>query len=263
MNTNPLISCLCITKNSAALLLRAIECFEAQTYENRELLVLYETDNAEIEKVTQQKKQTGSAIQFIEIPASPKQNLGGLRNLSIELCNGEFFSQWDDDDWYSADRLEVQLNQLVKENADVCFLGYWILFDHTNNTAYLSFKRNWEGTILCKKSLFNDDCKYALLPRAEDTAFTKAIAQRYVDTQLLQPWVYIYTYHGNNTWEYSHFLRNFMLGEQLSAEFAVLIKNILSGRFSVEESTKLLQNKIYTNEIEEKIKLLQVRPKPE
>lgn len=252
MSLNPMISCLCITKNSAALLSRAIECFEAQTYPFKELLVIYESDNTGIDEVIAQKKGN-KEIHFIEVPAAPKQSLGELRNYSIELAKGELFCQWDDDDWYAANRLEEQLRSLQLHEADVCFLGYWIIYDHTDGKAYISFRRNWEGTVLAKKSIINEACCYAALPKAEDTAFKEAVEANYKIDRFFAPHLYIYTYHGNNTWDYPHFQKNFELGEQLSTELAALCGDILSDKYDQSTATKLLQREAIINELKEKM----------
>ncbi len=41
---NPLVTCLCLTRNRRAWLPRAIGCFLAQTYEERELLIVDDGD---------------------------------------------------------------------------------------------------------------------------------------------------------------------------------------------------------------------------
>lgn len=234
------------------MLSRAIACFEAQTHSSKELVIVYESDNTGIAEVIVQKKGN-KEIRFIEVPAVPKQSLGELRNYSIEIAKGELFCQWDDDDWFAANRLEEQLRSLQQEEADVCFLGYWIIYDHTDGKAYLSFQRNWEGTVLVKKSIINENCCYAALPKAEDTAFKDAVEASCTIDRLLAPHLYIYTYHGNNTWDYTHFQKNFTLGEQLSAELAALCGDILNNKYDKATATKLLQQEAMMNELKEKI----------
>ena len=42
----PLVTCLCLTRNRRGFLPRAIECFVAQTYEERELLIVDDGDDS-------------------------------------------------------------------------------------------------------------------------------------------------------------------------------------------------------------------------
>src|SRR5688572_4791529 len=95
---HPLISCLCVTRGKPDKLVRAIECFDAQNYPNRELLVLCEEDDAATRQAVDQLVHSGAAIEKLVVGVSPKRSLGELRNLAVRHCRGEYFCQWDDDD---------------------------------------------------------------------------------------------------------------------------------------------------------------------
>ena len=252
MSDGPLISCLCITKNNAEMLHRAIGCFLSQTYTNKELLVIFENDNRTIEEVI--KKNTHhQQVRFIEMPVSPKCTLGELKNKAIALSDGEYFCQWDDDDWYACDRLQIQMDMLLKSAAQVCFLGHWIFYDCVAAKAYLSFRRNWEGSILCKKDIVNGNCRYALLAKLEDTPFVNKISEMYVTVQVIKPSTYIYIYHGNNTWDYEHFSANFDKGQQMSAAYSQLIADILKGIYSGKKALEMLDSEKFNEEVLAKI----------
>ena len=100
------VSCLCVTRNRAALLRRAVACFLAQTHPAREMVVLYEDDDA----ITRQYLATLSnpGVRPIEVPALPKQPLGALRNLAVGAARGRYVMQWDDDDWHGPERIAAQ-----------------------------------------------------------------------------------------------------------------------------------------------------------
>lgn len=253
MNNSSLISCICITKNEPSLLTRAISCFKTQSYTNKELLVVYESDNLQIHDVMNAAENRGNNIFFIELPANPKVTLGALKNKAIELCRGEYFCQWDDDDWYADDRLTIQMEAIIKNDAQVSFFGHWIFYDAIAEIAYLSFKRNWEGSIVCKKSIVTEDVKYALLPKLEDTPFVNMISGMYRITQVIKPGSYIYVYHGNNTWDFLHFQSNFFKGQQMSPEYSLLITDILKGIYTAEKALQLLDSDQYNQEIREKL----------
>ena len=254
MNDDSLISCICITKNNPFLLTRAIACFKAQTYSNKELLVVYESDNKDVQQVIIAESNNDFSIQFIERPVLPKSSLGALKNNAIAISKGEYFCQWDDDDWYGADRLQIQMEAIIKSAAPICFFGHWIFYDAISEIAYLSFRRNWEGSILCKKSIVTDEVKYALLPKLEDTPFVNKISEMYAIAQVVKPSSYIYVYHGNNTWGFSHFQDNFFKGQQMSLQFSALITVILKGVYTNEKALSMLESDFYNREIIEKIK---------
>ena len=253
MTDGPLISCLCITKNNAGMLYRAINCFLSQTYTNKELLVLFETGNTEVEKVIKQLTQNYQQVRFIEMPVTPKHTLGELKNKAIDLSAGEYFCQWDDDDWYACDRLQIQMDALIRSAAQACFLGFWIFYDLVAEAAYLSIRRNWEGSILCKKDIVNENCRYAPLAKLEDTPFVNKISEMGVAVQVIKPATYIYVYHGNNTWDYDHFKANFRKGQQMSPAYSQLIGDILKGIYTNEIASEMLDKETFTKEVAEKI----------
>ncbi len=97
----PLISCLCVTHHKSQLLKRAIACFNSQTYDSKQLVIVYEeTDLLTCAYI--QSHTFASNIKLVAIPGGQsKLMLGELRNRSIKEAEGEYVCQWDDDDWYS------------------------------------------------------------------------------------------------------------------------------------------------------------------
>src|SRR6187399_197150 len=111
MKKLPLISCLCITRNKIPLLKRAIHCFRNQTYPNKELILVFEDNDNDTKSFVKRLKDKN--ISIYEIPSTPKLSLGELRNISIHKCKGEYFCQWDADDWYHNRRLETQIDYIL------------------------------------------------------------------------------------------------------------------------------------------------------
>ena len=90
-NNEPLISCLCITRNKPHMLSRAMRCFFAQSYSNKELVIVYESDDPlTIALLKDPAINCHPHILLLEVNASPKVSLGNLRNLGIEASNGDF-----------------------------------------------------------------------------------------------------------------------------------------------------------------------------
>ena len=248
MNSFPLISCLCVTRSKKNLLERAIRCFKSQTYINKELIVVYETGDfaaKTIKNITNDKD-----IFFIEIKSSPKLTLGELRNISIQQCNGYYFCQWDSDDWYHPKRLEIQLNALLSANKKVCLLSRWILFDYVTNNAYLSCERNWEGSILCDKSLINN-FQYPNCIKGEDTPFIDNLLKYNYVTLINEPWLYIYTYNTFNTWNREHFEEIFTASKLLPEDICNIVKNTIYKETNTVSLQDIEEIKERLNEIED------------
>ena len=105
--SNPLISCICVTKRNLEEIEGSVGCFMAQTYENRELIVLHDGGNREVEEFILAANSCSPDINlfYYECHSDKGMSLGELRNKSIGLCSGDYVCQWDDDDWMHRRRL--------------------------------------------------------------------------------------------------------------------------------------------------------------
>lgn len=251
-NQSSLISCVCVTRKKPDLLKRSIECFLAQTYDNKELIILYEDDDLETEDVIGAGYPPESNIRLFRVSAHPKMALGELRNLAIKAARGEFICQWDDDDWYHVSRLEEQYTKLFSEGHHGSILTQWLVFDCLTTTGYISNVRLWEGSVLCRKSVLQEKA-YEEKPLGEDTATIEYLAAR--ESLCLMdemPGLYIYVYHGNNSWDYEHWSEIFRCSTPLSAEDSQIVADILKGRYSVVEGSRLIDgmtSRIYSKEL--------------
>ena len=222
----PLISCLCVTRGKPTMLKRAIACFESQSYPYLEMVIVWEEDDVQTELFLRQVK-LGDRYKLCKVPVSPiKKTLGELRNLSINIADGEYVCQWDDD-WYDPERLSIQMTRLQHSGKPVCLLSRWIIFDGVTEKSYLSKRRLWEGSILCRKELMYQT-SYPILSKGEDTP----VIQSLFDRQLLEiiddePEIYIYVSHGNNTWEREHFERIFEESTELDVQYTMQIQALL------------------------------------
>jgi len=244
----PLVSCVCVTRNRVAHLRRVIENFQHQTYPNKELLILFESDD----NMTKQLSYLIRAdnIRWHEAPSVPKMSLGNLRNLSIELAAGDYFCQWDDDDWYHRERIEMQLRCLLESHKCACILGYWLMYDAVEEMAYLSHMEAWGGTILCRKDVFSEVNRYPDQTRHEDTHFIREIVTLKNFAPLIMPSLYIYAFHGRNTFERAHFRDLFSMGQALPAHIGALVKSIFDNKVSYLDACRLLRDKSVLTELD-------------
>jgi glycosyltransferase involved in cell wall biosynthesis len=238
MSVEPLISCLCITRDRVPFLRRAIQCFRDQRYLNKELVIVFENDDLSTKKFL--KQVSDKNILKIETVASSNLTLGELRNLSIRKCNGEYFCQWDDDDWSHSKRLEFQMDVIQKSQKPACVMMHWLVFDTSENQAYISYGRPWEGSILCEKSLITEEHKYENIKRGEDKNIIKTFVSKNLTSLVAIPKLYVYVYHGNNLWSYDHWDYIFRTSTKLSAESSRIVKETLEGKHSGEKASEML-----------------------
>ncbi|XZF16132.1 glycosyltransferase family 2 protein [Chitinophagaceae bacterium MMS25-I14] len=239
MNSAPLISCICITRGKPELLSRAIECFDAQSYPRKELVLLCESDD-EITLKWLTGQQKDRQYRLVLEQGMPKRSLGQLRNRAIKEAAGTYICQWDDDDWYHADRLKLQQEALESTGYDACVLGRWLLYDSEQQEAYLSHNRLWEGSLLCKRTLALQYA-YPDVAKGEDTPFIELLYRRlqlYVLGNM--PQLYIYNWHGKNTWHRQHWNDLFRYGRKFSGEEQKLVTDIMLGKINVTDGAELL-----------------------
>jgi glycosyltransferase involved in cell wall biosynthesis len=237
---HPLISCVCITKNDQALLARAVACFQAQSYPNKELIIVYESNNTHTGAYIRQLSAPDVITHEVDI--SLGLTLGDLRNMSIGLSRGEYFCQWDDDDWYHQDRLACQMDLLLKSGKPAAMLVFWTVYDAKSNCTYRSALRPWEGSILCKKSIIKGALKYSSWKKGEDNYLMKKLMKRKLIYPVVMPNLYIYVYHGNNTFDHKHFSKIFNHSLKLPKYHNKAVEKILSGAYSVQQASRIMSS---------------------
>jgi GR25 family glycosyltransferase involved in LPS biosynthesis len=198
----PLVSAICITRKRVPYLSRAINDFLEQTYQNKELIIVYDNDDIETENYLLNNFYNYKNI--ILIKNDKKLKLGELRNLGIKSSNGKCVIQWDDDDEYHPKRIEIQLKIVQQENYQkACCLSRWIIYDNKTNKKYLSNKYNWEGSICSPKYLLLK-YKYPSLSKGEDTIVIDSLKKNNNLILVNIPQLYIYHLHWKNTWDSNH-----------------------------------------------------------
>jgi hypothetical protein len=241
----PLISCICITRNRVPLLRRAIECFTYQTYLNKELIIIFENDDKDTTDFFLNNSFKGDIKPFVLNKCS-KIKLGELRNIGISYSRGEYICQWDDDDFYHIFRLEKQFNSLQSSYSASVF-KQWILYDSQNQNSYLSNLRLWEGSLFCKKEWLLK-FPYPNKNKGEDSeVIDKLKSKKQIFAITNSPHLYIYNYHGKNTWDFKHF-KMFFLESRLINLFSTLeINKIMKQSLDVADSSILLDELLHNN----------------
>lgn len=236
---SPLITCICLTRDRVNFLKVAIDCFLSQTYANKELLIVIRDDDGTSKKFLE--SYISDNIKMTEIDSSRRLSLGQLRNFAISHATGEYFCQWDDDDWYHSQRLELQMKAIQENHKEGSLLGHWLLFDKINKEAYISHYGAWAGSILCSKQIFTGPIQYPDLDKREDSEFIKKLFKLNCLYPLNYPILYIYVYHGTNTWDQNHFAHLFKYSKKLPAHLSASVSDIISGKLTNKEANMYLQ----------------------
>ena len=227
----PQISCLMVTYDRLSLAKRSIDCFASQTYPNRELVVVTNGADTFCHALRSHADHLGIQSRFVHLE-QPDLTLGRLRNISLESASGDIVCQWDDDDCNHPQRLMRQAEHMFKENARAC-----LMTDHLQflQDAGLIVWVDWTlggrervdqllpGTVMMHRDerfRYPEEGEYAT--RGEDTMFLNALYATVPVASLIgHGYLYLYTYHGRNTFskEHHHHLSTYsrtaadMLGE--------------------------------------------------
>jgi hypothetical protein len=189
--TLPLVSALMITGKTPAhrrLAKVAVQCFHAQSYEARELIVINTAEDAPWFPGEPNVKE---CVSF-------GQTLGDLRNESLGLARGELCIQWDDDDWHHHDRIRYQV--VHHSRGSITFLRRQYRLDIQTGEWGVLDAAGWPmggivGTVLHDRT----DFRYPSLPRGEDAAFIRQwLVRNPLDNRAE---LYVRLFHGGNTWD--------------------------------------------------------------
>jgi|SRR5690554_1051069 len=195
----PSVACICVTKNRPVYLHRSIEMFEKQSYSNRELIVVCDSNDDQSIGIAKEKN-----IEPLIVPHHLVLSLGEIRNLAKTAAfRADYVCQWDDDDWFHADRLDLQMKGLFEFDQSACALTNWIIFDELTGKSYLSMFRLWEGTAVYNSS-HAQNVQFPKRGLGEDTIFLNAYIKQYGILPVTLPHLYIYRIHSNNSWNSSH-----------------------------------------------------------
>lgn len=239
MTRKHLVSCLCISSGRPGHLKKAIAYFQAQTYTEKELLIISAKNDAEYVSVIASFGDNRIRYCCPEDPGA--WTLGELRNYAIEKATGEYFCVWDDDDWYPNKRIEIQLNEAIRNKKKGTVLPYYILYNAVSKEAWMSVPIPLPASVLCRKDAITENLQYRERDRSEDAVFVGQLNKENILFPVIDPLLYIYIFHGGNTWNSSHFTQ--FCGRKFSDEAARLISDVAEGKYTCEEGAILLHTK--------------------
>jgi glycosyltransferase involved in cell wall biosynthesis len=209
MNRPPSVSCICVTHHPIHYLKRSVNCFLNQDYPAKEFVAVFESSNTAASAYLSSLKD--ERILQIEIPTGTTLSLGQKRNLGILQSSGYYYMTWDDDDWHHPERIDLQMNFIREQKIRSSSLSRITIFDSVAGKGYASGKRtSWEQTLLSERQLWEDGFRYENLERGEDSLLAYNLLQSGLMKSMEALHLYIYVYHGANTWQREHWEKNIL-----------------------------------------------------
>jgi glycosyltransferase involved in cell wall biosynthesis len=201
----PLISCIMPTYNRRSFIPLALHNFRLQDYPNRELIVIDDGTDPVADLV-----EGEPGVRYFRLPG--RVTIGEKRSLACTLASGELIAHWDDDDWYSPERLSRQAEPILADRADLTGLvtgeililpsgEFWAIQPWLHTEMFVGDIHG--GTLMFRKRLIDEEVRYPSVDLAEDAGLLRrALARGYRLARLPNPGAFVYIRHGANTWRF-------------------------------------------------------------
>jgi glycosyltransferase involved in cell wall biosynthesis len=215
----PLITCLMVTYDRLSLAKEAILSFAAQSYPQKELVVVSDGGARFRRALERYATALGLArVRFVD--AGPERlTLGRLRNISLEAAAGDIVCQWDDDDYSHPERLRLQAEELFRDGAGACFFTDHLQFveeqnalcwvDWTLDGSVSGTDQLAPGTMMMRRDIavrYPEDGPDAR--HGEDSVLLASLWRATTVAPLRGAGhLYLYRYHGRNTFAREHHYR--------------------------------------------------------
>jgi glycosyltransferase involved in cell wall biosynthesis len=199
----PLVSCIMPTYNRPEFVPQALEHFYAQDYPNKELIIVDDGEDSVEELVA-----GFPDVNYIRL--NTRHSIGAKRNVACRYARGEIIAHWDDDDWYSSDRLRYQAAPLIEGEADITGLEnsyvvelqtetFWTTQDELHKRMFVGDVHG--GTLVYRKELLKRGLSYPEIDLAEDAWLVhRAVQMGFRLLRLSNPGVFVYVRHSSNAW---------------------------------------------------------------
>jgi len=216
-----------VTRDRLALAKRAVMCFAAQTHQNRELVVLSDGEP----RVRHALERFAAALRLENVrfvqEQRPDLTLGALRNAAMNVAIGDIVCQWDDDDCYHPDRIRLQLDSMLRESGRACFLTDHLHYLEDANAVLwidwtLSERGRREQLVPGTLMMFKDDrFRYPEVGPYSRSGEDSALLHDLYDAVAVAAakdlgHLYLYTFHGRNTFDKGHHYRMAACGRSIS-----------------------------------------------
>jgi hypothetical protein len=168
----PRISCIMPTRDRRPWVPHAIRHFLAQSYAERELIIVDDGPDAVADLVPNDAR-----IRYLRLDS--RRSVGEKRNIACAAATGTFIAHWDDDDWSAPSRLALQLEELLRSGAGI---GGLATVHYHAPTSYSSWQyryppgaRPWVSgnTLLYRKAIWQRQ-PFAAVDVGEDARFVWA-----------------------------------------------------------------------------------------
>lgn len=177
--------------------------YSRQDWENKELIIILNRDDLDIETWELSAKQYTN-ISVFQLPEVI--TLGKCLNFAVSKANYDIIAKFDDDDYYSPHYIPQAMKVFEEKQADI--VGKSRLFTYLQMYKCLcirkAFNRIGGGTIMFRKRVF-EKVQFPAKNAGEDKTFLKNAKKRGFKICTTNPFNYVYIrkYYNHHTWKIS------------------------------------------------------------
>jgi teichuronic acid biosynthesis glycosyltransferase TuaG len=167
---------------------KTINSIKLQSYKNLEIIIIYDDEDIEDFKMIKNIQRSDDRIKLI----INKKTLGAgmSRNIGIQKARGKYIAFLDADDLWKKNKIQLQLNYMIKNNLEICHTSYEILDKNVKKKKIMRAKTFQDykellfscdiglSTVMLKKKLITNNCKFPNLKTKEDFALWLLILKK-------------------------------------------------------------------------------------
>ena len=167
---------------------KTINSIKLQSYKNLEIIIIYDDEDIEDFKMIKNIQRSDDRIKLI----INKKTLGAgmSRNIGIQKARGKYIAFLDADDLWKKNKIQLQLNYMIKNNLEICHPSYEILDKNVKKKKIMRAKTFQDykellfscdiglSTVMLKKKLITNNCKFPNLKTKEDFALWLLILKK-------------------------------------------------------------------------------------
>ncbi len=141
----PLVSVILNCHNSANFLKKSISSVVDQSYKKWELII-FDNCSKDNTKIEIKKYLNNKKIRYFR--SKKLLNLYNARNLAIKKSKGSLITFVDADDWWTKNKLKIQVEFMEKnKNQNIIYSNLFLFYDKKNITKIFSKKKLYNGLI--------------------------------------------------------------------------------------------------------------------
>lgn len=158
----PLVTVSMPAFNSERYIAEAIESILAQNYKNFELIIVDDGSTDQTREIVERY----SDPRIVKIFSDQNRGLITTRNLIASIAKGKYLALLDADDRAFPERLQLQVDFLESNAADICGADHWTL-NQANGEMKRSKQRHTDSDIRALLSICSPLCNPAIMGRLE------------------------------------------------------------------------------------------------